>query len=67
MAIRIPCDAKHRPIPEGPEGERIATGLRPRNDCGGGDLVPLLRSAEDLSMTVSKQKLPAGIGWELLL
>ena len=28
VAIRIPCDALHRPIPEGSEGERIATSLR---------------------------------------
>ena len=27
MAIRIPCGAKHRPVPEGPEGERIATAF----------------------------------------
>ena len=25
MAIRIPYDAKHRPVPEGPGRERIAT------------------------------------------
>ena len=25
MAIRIPCGALHRPVPEGPEKERIAT------------------------------------------
>ena len=27
VAIRIPCDAKHRPVPMGPERERIATGF----------------------------------------
>ena len=27
MAIRIPCGAKHRPVPEEPEGERIATAF----------------------------------------
>ena len=27
MAIRFPCGAKHRPAPEGPERERIATAL----------------------------------------
>ena len=27
LAIRIPCDAKHRPVPMGPERERIATGF----------------------------------------
>ncbi len=25
MAIRIPCDALHRPLPEGAERKRIAT------------------------------------------
>ena len=25
MAIRMLCDVKHRPLPEGAEGERIAT------------------------------------------
>ena len=28
VAIRIPCGAKHRPVPGGPERERIATSLR---------------------------------------
>ena len=32
VAIRIPCGAKHHPAPPGPEGGRIATALRPRND-----------------------------------
>ena len=27
VAIRFPCGAKHRPAPEGPERERIATAL----------------------------------------
>ena len=27
LAIRIPCGALHRPAPEGPERERIATAL----------------------------------------
>ena len=35
VAIRIPCDALHRPAPQGPERERIATGFHPRNDSSG--------------------------------